>query len=285
MSNYLKLILIFIILLIHSILFSQSLDLAGKWQSSTGKEFTLNETMFGFTYIDHSTGNSYKAVKISENQFRADIQDFQLTYSIFFNLQENNIITGYSNGHNQNFTWQKIELIQVGVLTNEFNFDYAEQHNSQWCWAACIQMILNYYNVDITQYDIVYRTYGMNPIGELPNWPGSILAVHQNLNNWNIDNDGNFYTVMATQHNGAPVQVYLINELKEKRPVLIGYNSHAVLITACSYIMFFGQPVIQSITVRDPWRGNGEPGTGKITYHGIQLASQIQAHWYIRVAK
>jgi len=67
----------------------------------------------------------------------------------------------------------------VGIPSNSMNYYAAGQNNSQWCWAASIQMVLNGYGVNINQEQIVARTYGIDPYGNLPNWPGSFQAIHK----------------------------------------------------------------------------------------------------------
>ncbi|MGH7602471.1 MAG: C39 family peptidase [Gemmatimonadaceae bacterium] len=50
--------------------------------------------------------------------------------------------------------------IYVRIPRADFEVAYAEQANSNWCWAASIQMILNYYGISIKQQEIVGRSYG-----------------------------------------------------------------------------------------------------------------------------
>jgi hypothetical protein len=177
----------------------------------------------------------------------------------------------------------------VGIPSDRFNFIASSQRNSNWCWAASIQMIFNYYGVNINQEQIVARSYGVDPNGQLPNWAGSFQVITANLNNWNIDNHGRQYGVSASVNPGAPTPAFLIQELTAQRPVLIGYQSspnsgHAVVITACSYIPTAYGPIIQSIVVRDPWPSQQNISTnGRVEYPGINLANVIQAHWYIRI--
>jgi hypothetical protein len=177
----------------------------------------------------------------------------------------------------------------VGIQSTNFNYFASSQRNQNWCWAASIQMILNYYGVHITQEQIVARSYGVNSFGQLPNWTGSFQVITANLNNWSIDNSGRRYSVIASLNSGAPSPAYLIQELSSLRPVLIGYQSsptsgHAVVITACSYIQTAYGPSIQSIIVRDPWPSQQNISSlGRVEYSGIELASLIQAHWYIRL--
>ncbi len=181
------------------------------------------------------------------------------------------------------------QLTYVGIPRANFNYFASSQRNSNWCWAASLQMVFNYYGVNITQEQIVARSYGTDQTGNLPNWAGSFNVITANLNNWNADNNGRQYVVAATLNGGAPTPAYLIQELIAQRPVLIGYQTsqttgHAVVITACSYIQTDQGPVIQSIIVRDPWPSKEIAGTkGRVEYTGITLANLIQAHWYIRV--
>lgn len=179
------------------------------------------------------------------------------------------------------------QLNYVGIQTENFNYYASSQRNSNWCWAASIQMILNYYGVNITQEQIVEKSYGKSANGTLPNWTGSFNVITNNLNKWSSDNDGDEYKVAATLSYGAPTPAYLIQELSAQRPVLIGYQTsasggHAVVITACSYTQSTNGPIVQSIVVRDPWPTQ-QNTNGRVEYSGISLANLIQAHWYVRV--
>jgi hypothetical protein len=190
----------------------------------------------------------------------------------------------------QGFEQQSTEQpIYVGIPRERFNYYASSQRNSNWCWAASMQMIFNYYGVNITQEQIVARSYGTDPRGNLPNWTGNFQVITANLNNWSFDNNGRAYAVQASLNLGAPTPAYLIQELSAQHPVLIGYQSspnsgHAVIITACSYINSMYGPIIQSIVVRDPWPSpENTANNGRIEYPGINLANLIQAHWYISV--
>ena len=177
----------------------------------------------------------------------------------------------------------------VGISTTNFYYFVSSQHNSNWCWAASLQMIFNYYGIGITQEQIVARSYGIDPNGNLPNWAGSFQVITANLNNWNVDNNGRQYLVQASLNSGPPTPSYLIQELSLLHPVLIGYQAssnsgHAVVITACSFVQSMNGPIIQSIVVRDPWPSQENiANNGRVEHAGISLANVNQAHWYIRV--
>jgi len=179
--------------------------------------------------------------------------------------------------------------IYVGIPRANFNFFASSQRNSEWCWAASLQMIFNYYGISITQEQIVARSYGVGPGGSLPNWAGSLQIITTNLNNWSVDNNGRRYVVRASINWGAPSPLFLIQELTAQRPVLIGYksgpgSSHAVVITGCSYLQTGNGPFIQSIIVRDPWPNQENIiNSGRVEYPAINLASVIQANWFISI--
>ncbi len=181
------------------------------------------------------------------------------------------------------------QVIYVGIPSEKFNYIASSQRNSNWCWAASIQMILNYYGINITQEQIVARSYGTDPYGNLPNWTGSFQIITANLNNWSADNNGRPYIVQASLNWGAPTPAYLVQELSMQHPVMIGYQTspnsgHAVVVTACSYTPSVYGPIIQSIVVRDPWPNEQNVANrGRVEYPGSNIASLIQAHWYIRV--
>jgi papain like cysteine protease AvrRpt2 len=183
-------------------------------------------------------------------------------------------------------------LQTTGIPSAEFEHFFSEQRNSQWCWAAGIQMILNYYGIEISQEDIVRRSYrGTNPFGPLPNWPGSLPVITANLNNWGVDSKGRRYQVTAQFTAGAPAPAVLKNELENKRPVLIGYMSgsgggHAVVGTAVSYIDTPIGPDVEAITVRDPWPSQENRARGgKVTHPAAAFAGVMQNVWVIQVRK
>jgi hypothetical protein len=176
----------------------------------------------------------------------------------------------------------------VGIAKEKFDYDYSEQQNSQWCWAASIQMILKYYGVEVSQDEIVQRSYGSDPLGNLPNWPGSWQTITANLNNWGVDDNGSQYVVSAQMGAGPPHPGVLLQELSQEHPVLLAYMStpnsgHAVVGTAASYTP---PGMVNTIVVRDPWpSAQNKLNNGRNEYDGAVLASRMQMYWIIRVNK
>jgi hypothetical protein len=177
-------------------------------------------------------------------------------------------------------------IYTVGIDSEVMNSAAEFQKKTSWCWAACIQMVLKYYNVTITQQQIVFKTFGTNDYGDLPNFGGSAYEITRNLNKVDVDNSGVVYKVSASYHISSPKPIFLIQELMNNRPVLISFISgpntaHAVLITSCTYIMTNNGPQLLTITVRDPWIDY----VSKKTYYAKDLSKLILDYWFITVIK
>ena len=74
------------------------------------------------------------------------------------------------------------------------------QHLSQWCWAACIEMVFRYYGHSVPQERIVTETWG--GIVNLPGQPGQILA---NLNRGWTDQAGDDFSVSGDVYSANPI--------------------------------------------------------------------------------
>lgn len=61
------------------------------------------------------------------------------------------------------------------VPPGKFRFFAARQALPNWCWAACIQMVLNLHGVRVSQPEIVRQVFGI--VGDIPATPGHILKA------------------------------------------------------------------------------------------------------------
>ena len=160
----------------------------------------------------------------------------------------------------------------------------AKQDKSQWCWAACIEMILKYNRgrknpINVEQEDIVRRTYGIDPYtNEEINWPGTHQAITNNLNNYGFqDRDGEIYGVQAEFFSTYPNFQELVNSVRLNIPIMIGTRGHAMVVTGIFYTHnFLGQPFIDSIEIFDPW-----PSHGKVVYNANKFMKEIVTHWNV----
>src|SRR5271166_5880543 len=80
-----------------------------------------------------------------------------------------------------------IQMCEAGVDSNAFDTEAKDdyQHEHEWCWAASISMVFQFYRHPVSQERIVKETFGQ--IEDWPAQPATILAA---LNrNWKDDND------------------------------------------------------------------------------------------------
>ncbi|WGF93340.1 hypothetical protein [Aequorivita marisscotiae] len=48
----------------------------------------------------------------------------------------------------------------AAVKSDRFNYHVARQESQNWCWAACIQMVLDYQGLEVGQCEIVNNAFG-----------------------------------------------------------------------------------------------------------------------------
>lgn len=167
----------------------------------------------------------------------------------------------------------------AGIRSDEFRYFAApevagRQRQSNWCWAACVQMVLNYHGLIVNQEEVVQRVFGRQI--DQPADNSQILLA---LSGWAPDFRGRFSAITAIPYawNGS-----LISDLAYKWPLIAGLKNadgsgHAYVLTALqyhneNYVMFYRygfcqgrvcqQPVYGQRTVfdyvflRDPWPSN-----------------------------
>ena len=125
------------------------------------------------------------------------------------------------------------------------------QHLSQWCWAACIEMIFRYYGFNISQEEIVRQTWGS--IVNLPAWHRQILA---DLNRQWIDRNGRVFRVSGDSYSAKPATA--AQDLAQDKPLIISSLGHATVLTGLHYVRnASGNGQVTAAIVRDPWPGRG----------------------------
>lgn len=147
----------------------------------------------------------------------------------------------------------------AGVPTEEFvHFAAPEgkgrQQMENWCWAACVQMVLNYHGLYVTQEQIVTRVYGAAV--DRPANPEQIMTA---LTGWAPDMRGRRSAIYADPYSVDPVTV--INDLDNRWPLIVGLagptpavQGHAYVLTgAYFYLDGNQQPVIYRVILRDPY--------------------------------
>jgi Papain-like cysteine protease AvrRpt2 len=180
------------------------------------------------------------------------------------------------------------QRIYVGITTQIFRQFAAAQNDSQLCWAASTQMILNWYRLPVTQEMIVERVKGARGI----NQGASDREISMALNGWVPAMNGGTWVVRSVTAPGPPPPTVLLNELNQLHPILLTFatgpsGGHAVVITAASYVPSPSGPMIQSLVIRDPWPSPEHIQTaGRVEYDGQALANflpSIRGYWLVSV--
>ena len=151
-------------------------------------------------------------------------------------------------------------LYWVGIPTEEFNsiqarsMNAGKQMQSNWCWAASIQMVLNYHGLFTDQIHIVKRLYGHT----LQNGTATEDQILMSLSNWSQFQQGKSYKVIAES---GPSSVHaIVQELANKWPLIVGVKTleggHALVLTGIIYqVTPSGELQPRSVELRDPWPG------------------------------
>lgn len=170
----------------------------------------------------------------------------------------------------------------AGVRTDEFEFTSApqgqgRQWQDQWCWAASIQMVLNFHGIPVAQPQIVNRG-----LGAVINQGGDENAIMRALNNMAIDIRGQPVRIVADSKRVSGRSI--VSALANKWPLIVGLTmpgmKHAVVLTAVEFRYDEnGQPAPVTAIVRDPWPYN--PSMQRIPWDSFLESCSFAAHVYV----
>lgn len=125
----------------------------------------------------------------------------------------------------------------AGVRTDEFQFraapeGHGRQWQDQWCWAASIQMVLNFHGIPVAQHEIVKKG-----IGRIINQGGDSNAILRALDNWAFDLSGRPCRISADTRDITNQSI--VSALANKWPLIVGLTlsqtKHAVVLTAVEF--------------------------------------------------
>lgn len=143
------------------------------------------------------------------------------------------------------------DVYWAAVKTSYFREYVARQEEDCWCWAACVQMVLNYQGVNVEQEDIVRRAKGMRI-----NEGGTAYDIQRAADGWNTGS----HILAARVDNPYSVSAQtFISDLIDKYPLIIGLDmpgqtmGHAYVLTGISFRKSGNtyQPV--EVILRNPW--------------------------------
>lgn len=125
------------------------------------------------------------------------------------------------------------DVYWAAVKTTYFQEYVARQEEDCWCWAACVQMVLNYQGVKVDQEDVVRRAKGMRV-----NDGGTAYDIQRAADGWNTGT----HVIAASVDNPYYVTAQtFITDLIDKYPLIIGLDmpgqtmGHAYVLTGISF--------------------------------------------------
>ena len=129
----------------------------------------------------------------------------------------------------------------------------ARQASPNWCWAACIQMVLRYFGIRVSQSDIVAAVFGL-----LADVPAGFAEIVASLNGFPVTANGFPAVVQATTLLLSDLE--LAADLALELPIIVGMRrpgqavGHACLLTAITFqrCPACGKILFGTVTLRDP---------------------------------
>lgn len=143
-------------------------------------------------------------------------------------------------------------IFAKGIPTERMANFAAKQIGQNWCWAACIQMVLSAKGIKCEQTTVVKRTFGSAV--DLPGGPGHIA---KNLSGWFDAPSGKI--LLAPSHiMGPPQPGLLYSYLDSGTPVILAIPNpglsigHAVVATGAVFKITESELELMEVIVRDP---------------------------------
>ena len=166
------------------------------------------------------------------------------------------------------------------------------QQQSCWCWAASIEMVLNYHKVSETQEKIVEKTFGRDAFGDPKNHGATIRDISFAINQWYKDKNEKLYRIMGTFSPMYSDEKLLIREIRERhKPTIITYEQppqidgnsvvikHAVVLSGLSV----ENDKISKIILRDPWKSSDKVSPDGRVEKDRDFLKYVTGVWYIDV--
>lgn len=104
--------------------------------------------------------------------------------------------------------------VSVAMVDDYFDYCHHRQLYENWCWAACVQMVLDYMGLSATQSSIVTRVYG-----DTYNVTADGSNIVEALDGWYVD--GSYIHVQNEKQKNAKT---LIDKLVMHSPLIVGLD-------------------------------------------------------------
>jgi|GEM_PF-6924310 len=184
------------------------------------------------------------------------------------------------------------QLVYSGIERETITPIYSERQNTEWCWAANVQLIMNYYGAKVSQEDIIKRSFDVrDPYTSLPKWNEKLKAITSRLNGWHINYNNSKYLLHVNLVKGSPSPELLLKELKNDNPVILvdsisADSSRPIVCTAVGFLPGYYGPVIKELMVRDVMPGCADSSTSqRMKWKIPDVIKRISAYWLISVKK
>ena len=105
-----------------------------------------------------------------------------------------------------------------------------KQRESNWCWAACVQMVLQYHGLDVTQEQVVQRIFG-----DLRDRPATPEMVMHALNATAFSTKGIKARIAALDYRFQD-SMY-IQDLGRDWPLVVGLKGGVPIATGHCYVL------------------------------------------------
>ena len=162
-----------------------------------------------------------------------------------------------------------VQRCTVGIHSNIANVFARSQENTQWCWAACIEMLFRYHSRPVSQARIVNETFGS--IVNMPAQPWDILRA---LNRSWTDDSGRTFFVQADTMTANLLTAH--DDLFANNPLIVGTMGHAMVLTGISYDRNMFSSQITEIVVRDPWQRRGRRVLNRQEAFNISFLARVR---------
>ncbi len=169
------------------------------------------------------------------------------------------------------------DIYWAAVKTAYFKDYVARQEEDCWCWAACVQMVLNYQGVDVDQETLVLRAKGMR----INEGGGTAYDIQRAADGWDIGS----HTIASEVDNPYYVTARtFINDLIDKYPLIIGLDmpgqtvGHAYVLTGISFRQVNDSCLPVEVILRNPWPSS--PSREKLTWSEFRRRVHTIVHVY-----
>ena len=160
-----------------------------------------------------------------------------------------------------NLPWETTGQLDANLyVTKSTGFDYftASQRDIGYCWAAAVQMVLNYQDIPVDQEFIVRRIRG-----DSPDVTGSLSDITNALSGTSLNIRGTPAILNVNPFGSYGLE--LVADVATNWPVIAGLKDegaaigHVVVVAGVEFSMYvYGDVIIHKVLVFDPFVKEGE---------------------------